>query len=197
MKKPVIISLLSALGFLIYYFAFPLPLFPGFLTMDFSDLPALVGAIALGPGAGIAIEAIKNILHVLLTGSLTVVPVGEISNFIAGSIFILVCWYFYKRRPSIFSLALGMVAGTLIMTVIMAVANYYIILPSYAIFLGFNVDSVISMSQAANRNITSLMTYIVYAIMPFNLIKGAALTLIMLPVYARLKNYLNKRAAIH
>lgn len=195
MKKTVLISLLATIGFLIMYLAFPLPLMPTFLTLDFSDLPALIGAIVLGPGAGIAIEAIKNVLHVLLVGSLTVVPIGELANFIAGSALILVCWFFYKRKPSFLSLAIGMVVGTLFMTAVMAVANYYIILPGYAMFLGISAESVISLSQAANHNINSLITYIVYGVMPFNLIKGIALTVLVLPVYARLKQSLKKNTA--
>ncbi|BBN98422.1 ECF transporter S component [Sporolactobacillus terrae] len=195
LKKMVLISLLSALGFLIMLIAFPIPLFPVFLTMDFSDLPALIGAIILGPGAGIAIEAIKNILHVLLTGSLTVVPVGEFANFAAGTIFILVTWGFYRRKRTALSLLFGMITATLTMTVIMAVINYYFIFPSYALFLGYSIDAMVGMSQSANRSIHSLLTLIVYGVMPFNLLKGAALTLIMIPVSARLKRFIDKRIA--
>lgn len=193
LKKMVMIALLATIGFLIMLIAFPIPLLPGFLTMDFSDLPALIGALLLGPGAGVAIEAIKNILHVLLAGSLTVVPVGELANFAAGSILVLVSWYFYQRKPSMASLALGMILGTLVMTAIMSVANYYVIFPSYAVFLGFSVDMAISQAQAANHSINSLLTLIVYSIMPFNVIKGAALTMLIVPVYARLRNYLQRR----
>ncbi|RYL95642.1 ECF transporter S component [Sporolactobacillus sp. THM7-4] len=192
LKKMVMISLLATIGFLIMYLAFPIPLFPGFLTMDFSDLPALVGAIVLGPGAGVAIEGIKNILHVLFSGSLTVVPIGEIANFAAGSTLILISWYFYHRKPSMYSLSLGMVIGTIIMTVIMSIANYYVIFPGYAIFLGYSIEMAVHQAQAANHGIHDLLTLIVYSIMPFNLIKGFALTVLIIPVYARLKNYLKK-----
>ncbi|GGL46191.1 ECF transporter S component [Sporolactobacillus putidus] len=195
LKKMVSIALLSTIGFLIMLIAFPIPLLPGFLTMDFSDIPALIGALLLGPGAGVAIEAIKNILHILLMGSLTVVPVGELANFSAGSILTLVSWYFYHKKPSAASLAIGMAIGTLIMTAIMSIANYYVIFPSYALFLGFSVNMAVSQAQAVNHSIHSLLTLIVYSIMPFNIVKGAALTLLMIPVYARLRNYLQKRSA--
>ncbi|RYL91513.1 ECF transporter S component [Sporolactobacillus sp. Y61] len=193
LKKMVLVSLLAALGFLIMLIAFPVPLFPVFLTMDFSDIPALIGAIILGPGAGIAIEAIKNILHVLLTGSLTVVPVGELANFTAGSILILVTWWFYKKKHTLFSLAEGMLVGTLIMTILMALANYYLIFPAYAVFLGLSIDSAVQMSQAANHNIQNLMTLIVYGVAPFNLLKGVVLTLLMIPLGARLKHFIQRK----
>lgn len=195
LRKLVLISLLSTLGFLIMLIAFPIPLFPVFLTMDFSDLPALIGALILGPGAGIIIEAIKNILHVLLTGSLTVVPVGEFANFAAGSIFILVTSAFYRRKSTARSLLFGMLSATLIMTIIMSILNYYLIFPGYALFLGFSIDATVGMAQAANRSIHSLLTLIVYGVMPFNLLKGVMLTLIMIPVSARLKKFIQKSVA--
>ncbi|WP_443029718.1 ECF transporter S component [Sporolactobacillus sp. KGMB 08714] len=196
LKKLVLVALLATIGFLIMLIAFPIPMMPGFLTLDFSDLPALIGTLLLGPGAGVAIEAIKNILHVLLTGSLTVVPVGEFANFSAGSILILVSWYFYHKRPSIASLAIGMVLGTVIMTAIMSVANYFVIFPGYALFLGFSVNMAVSQAQAVNHGIDSLLTLIVYSVMPFNIIKGAALTVLMIPVYTRLRNFLQKRSIV-
>lgn len=175
--------------------AFPVPMLPGFLTLDFSDLPALIGAILLGPGAGILIEAIKNVLHVLLSSSLTVVPIGEMANFAAGSILIVISWLFYRRHYSLLSLSLGMIVGTLVMTVIMSVANYYIIFPGYAFFLGFSVNAAVGAAQAANHSIHSLITLIVYGVMPFNLLKGVALTLLILPVCLRLKSFIGKRTA--
>lgn len=172
------------------YAAFPIPLFPGFLTLDLSDIPALIGAILLGPGAGIAIEGIKNILHVLLVGSVfTAVPVGELANFAAGTILILVCTWLYRKKPSIQTLIAGMIAGTLMMTVIMAIANYYLIFPSYAMFLGFSINQAVAQAQAANHAIHNLLTLIVYSVLPFNLLKGFILTCVVIPVYARLRNY--------
>lgn len=175
--------------------AFPVPMIPGFLTLDFSDLPALIGAMILGPVAGIAIEAIKNILHVLLTGSLTVVPIGEMSNFAAGSILIVVSWLFYRRKRSALSLATGMIVGTLAMTAIMSIANYYLIFPGYAMFLGFSINTAVSMAQSANHGIRSLLTLIVYGVIPFNLLKGAALTILMIPVFARLRGFIGRKQA--
>lgn len=193
LKKMILVSLLSALGYLIMLIAFPVPMLPGFLTLDFSDLPALIGALILGPAAGIIIEAIKNILHVLISGSLTVVPVGEMANFFAGSILIVVSWLFYRRKRTLFSVAVGMSVATVAMTAIMSVANYYLIFPGYAMFLGFSIDQAVAASQYANHGIRSLLTLIVYGVMPFNMLKGIALTILMIPVFARLRKFIESR----
>ncbi|MFT8871723.1 MAG: ECF transporter S component [Sporolactobacillus sp.] len=195
LKKLVLISLLAAIGYLIMLIAFPIPMLPGFLTLDFSDLPALIGAIILGPVAGILIETIKNILHILLSSSLTVVPIGELANLLAGSIMICMVCFFYHRSHSLLSLLTGMICGTLAMTLLMTIANYFLIFPGYALFLGVSEQSLVAGAQAANRSIHSLLTLVVYGVMPFNLLKGIVLTAIILPVCLRLRRFLDRHAA--
>ena len=46
-------AMLSAVAFILMFIEFPIPmLIPAFIKMDFSDLPALLGAFALGPVYG-------------------------------------------------------------------------------------------------------------------------------------------------
>ena len=59
------VAVLSAVSFLLAFFEFPVPLSPSFARMDLSDLPALIGAFAYGPLAGIMTELIKNVLQLL------------------------------------------------------------------------------------------------------------------------------------
>ena len=64
------ISILSAIGYILMFISIPLPmLFPNFLKIDISDLPALLGGISLSPMAGVTI-AFKNLLQ-FLTGMST------------------------------------------------------------------------------------------------------------------------------
>ena len=54
------IAMLSVLAFILMQFELILPMFPSFLKIDVSDLPAVIGAFAMGPFAGVAISAIKD-----------------------------------------------------------------------------------------------------------------------------------------
>ena len=65
-------GMLSGLAFVLQYLEFPIPIMPGFIKFDFSDLPALIGAFAYGPLAGVIVEFIKNLLHCTVTQSFTV-----------------------------------------------------------------------------------------------------------------------------
>ncbi|WP_141231671.1 ECF transporter S component, partial [Niallia circulans] len=68
-RKYVLIGMMSSLAYVLMMLKFPIPPFPSYLKVDFSDIPALVAALILGPGAGILVELIKNILDYLITGS--------------------------------------------------------------------------------------------------------------------------------
>ena len=195
LKKMVTIALLSAIAYLIMYIAFPLPLFPTFLTIDISDIPAIIGAILFGPVAGITIEALKNLIHYLTTGSATGVPIGEIANLLAGSVLIVTSSLIYKKGKTIRSFLIGLSLGSLVMAVVMSVANYYLIFPAYAKFMGFSEETMVQLGQAANPSITNLFTLIILAVLPFNIIKGIIITLISLPLWMRLRPRLMKHTS--
>lgn len=63
-------GMLSAVAVVLMYLEIPIPIMPGFIKFDFSDLPALLGAYALGPVAGIIICLIKNVVHLAASQSM-------------------------------------------------------------------------------------------------------------------------------
>ena len=75
------IAMLSAVAFALQFLEFPIPIMPAFIKLDFSDLPELLAAFAYGPLAGVAVAAIKNLIHLPLSSSMYV---GELSNFLLG-----------------------------------------------------------------------------------------------------------------
>jgi len=187
LRKNIMVALLAAIAFIIMFLQFPLPLFPTFLTIDLSDVPAIIGAIVYGPAAGIIIEAIKNLLHWLTSGSVTGVPVGEFANFLTGTVYILVSTWLFRKRKTFSSLISGMVAGTIVTAIVMSIANYFVIFPSYAYFLGFPVDAAVKMAQAANHSINDLFSLVVLGVLPFNIIKCIIISIIAIPIYARVR----------
>lgn len=179
------ISFLSAMAFLLMLIDLPLPIFPAFLKIDLSDLPALVGAFALGPVAGVAIEFLKNILIVLIKGSATAM-VGEVANFFIGSILVFVSGYIYIKRNTRKNAIIGLVLGTMFMTIAASVINYLVLIPVYSKAFGMPLESIIGMGTAINSNITDLSTLIVWAIIPFNLIKGFIVSFVTVAIYKKI-----------
>ncbi|MCQ1528655.1 ECF transporter S component [Lutispora saccharofermentans] len=167
------IGILSALAFLLYLVEFPLPLFPPFLKIDLGDLPAIIGAFALGPWVGVMIELIKNILHLVVRSSTG--GIGEVGNFLTGSAYVLVAASMYFRNKSRKTAILGLTTGTIVMAAAMCVFNFFILIPVFT-------NSPVSMD-----NIPLILT----AILPFNLIKGIVLSIVTLMLYKSLSPILH------
>lgn len=185
------ISILSAMGLiLMFILEFPLPVFPDFLKFDFSEVPVLLGTFALGPVAGVIIEFIKNLIHMFLKPS--TMGIGELANFIVGSSMVVAAGLLYKRGKTRKSALLGLGAGILVMTVVAAVTNYFVLLPLYESVLGFKISMIVDMSSKVNPSIKDINTLIIYSIVPFNLLKGAIVSLITFLMYKKVSPILHK-----
>ena len=115
-------AMLSAVAFILMFIEFPLPmLIPSFVKMDFSDLPALLGAFALGPVYGVVISFMKNLLHIIIKGTSTAC-VGELCNFMLGAVFSALAGFIYKHRKSRKTAIIGAVAGAVAMAAAPATA---------------------------------------------------------------------------
>ncbi|WP_416198601.1 MAG: Riboflavin transporter [Sporanaerobacter sp.] len=185
------IGILSAVSFVLMLIEFPLWFAPGFLKMDLSEVPALMGAFALGPMAGVLIELIKNILHIVIRGTSTMV-VGELANFVVGSVFVYVAGWMYHREKNLKNAVVGMILGTIAMTVVMSFVNYFIMIPFYAKLFGMPLDKIVAMGSAVNKYVVDLKSLIVYAVAPFNLLKGVIVTLITLLLYKKVSPVLHR-----
>lgn len=179
-------AMLSVIAFVLMLLEMQIPIFPEFLKMDISDLPALLAGLAMGPFAGIAVEAVKNILHLLMTTS---GGVGEMANFFIGSSLVVPAAIIYQHKKTKLSAMLGLGVGILSMAAIGALANYYVLLPFYSTF--FPLEAIIAMSSKANPSIVDMKTLIFFGIIPFNIFKGLMLSLLTLGVYKRISRVLH------
>jgi riboflavin transporter FmnP len=169
---------------------FPIPLFPLFLKMDFSDLPALIAALSMGPLSGVAVELIKNILHGILAGHTAFI--GETANFLVGLSFILTVSLVNGHSRSRTKAVYAGLAGTAAMAVSAAALNYFIFLPLYEAVLGIPVEAVIRMASAVNRFVTDKWSLILWSMVPFNLLKGMILTVILSLLYRKLEGMIKR-----
>ena len=92
--KLTMTAMLSAVGFVLMFLEFSVPIMPSFIKLDLSELPALLGAFAMGPASGVMICLVKNLLHLFMTST---GGVGELSNFILGICFVLPAGLIYQR----------------------------------------------------------------------------------------------------
>ena len=185
------IAMLSALAYAVMFLEFAIPIFPSFLKMDFSDLIPLVGSLALGPLAGVLIELIKNLLHLLTTHT---GGVGELANFIVGSAFVATAGLLYFRNKTRKGAIVALIVSILAMIVAGALVNYFITVPLYAVVLHFSTEAIVGMSAKVIPAIHDKLTLILYAFCPFNLLKGVILTLITIPLYKKVSPLLHRES---
>ena len=183
------VAMLIAIAVVLMYLEFPLPIFPAFLKIDLSDLPALLGGFALGPIAAVIIQLVKNVIHFIIKNDGTG-GIGNLANFLVGIALAVPAALIYVRNKKLLSAIIGMVVGLASMVTVSALANYFILWPLYAKLMG--VEAVIGMSASANDKIKNVGTYILYAIVPFNAIKGAIVCLITGFIYKPLSKLLHK-----
>ena len=182
-RKLVEIGMLGAIATVLMLFEFPIPFIaPPFYELDFSEVPVLVGAFALGPMAGATIELVKILINLLINGTATAF-VGEIGNYILGCSFIIPAALIYKKKKSKKMAVAGMAVGTVTMTVFGCFLNAYVLLPTYAAAFGMPIDAIVGMGSAINGNINNVMTFVILAVAPFNIFKGIMASAITLLIY--------------
>ena len=88
------IAILAAISAVLFMVEIPIVLF---YKLDFSNLPVLLGAFAMGPGPATLILLIKSLLGLLHTSSQ---GVGELADFLMGFAMILPAGLIYQRHKT-------------------------------------------------------------------------------------------------
>ena len=184
-KKIAQIGMLSAIAVVLMLFEIPLPFAPSFYEIDFSEVPVLIGAFSMGPMAGVLIEMIKIILNLCINGTMTA-GVGELANFVIGCALVLPAALIYNVKKTKKSALIGLVVGTVFMTVSGCFINAYVMLPTYAKAFGMPIEALVQMGTAVNAKITDLLTFVMFAVVPFNLLKGVLVSVIVFLIYKKI-----------
>ncbi len=184
------IAILSAIAVILMLFQIPVWFAPSFYEIDLSDAVILMGGFAMGPWAAVIMELLKNLLNLLLNGTMTA-GVGEIANFVMGCALVVPASIVYKYRKTLRGAVLGLGVGILSLMIVSALVNYFVMIPAYVYFMGFELDAIVSMASAVNGAVTGLPTLILFATMPFNLLKGLVCAVVNLLLYKRVSKILH------
>lgn len=191
-RNLAVTAMLSAVALILMYLEISIPIMPAFVKFDFSDLPALIGAFALGPVYGVVIEFIKNLLHLLVSQSMFI---GELSNFILGAAFTFTAGMIYKHKKTKMSALLGGIIGAVVMGVISVFSNYFVVYPVYiAVYFGGDVNVCIGMYKAIVPAMKSLLQCLICFNLPFTIVKGLISVGISMLIYKPLSRFFKGRA---
>lgn len=185
------IAVLGAISFALMFFKTPIWFAPPFLKFDISDLPSVIGAFAMGPATGVWVQMIKNLLNVLIEGSVTN-GVGEFSNFLVGSVLAGTCGLVYHRHKTFRNALIGLGLGVAAMVTFATLSNYYVMFPLYAKVFGWELGKIVAMGSKVNKYVVDYKSLMLYAVIPFNLLKGVAVSIAAILVYKRISPVLHK-----
>ena len=183
------VAMLGAVAGVLMNFEFPLPfLAPSFYQLDFSEVPVLIGSFAMGPVAGVLIELVKILVHLVTKGTMTA-GVGDLANFLFGCAYVVPAGLIYRMRhvKTRKHAVMGMALGTVLTTVQAFFMNAFVLLPAYGKAFGMPVEAFIEMGAAVHSGVNNLLTFAVMIIVPFNLFKYTLTSVIVFLIYKRIR----------
>ena len=184
-KRICVIAVCSAIAAVLHMLDFPLLfLAPEFYKLDFSELPVMLCGFYMGPSAAVACEAVKILLKLLLKGTSTAF-VGDFANFAVGCSLVLPAVIVYHTKMTRAGALWGLLVGTVVLTVFGSAFNAIYLLPKFSQLFGLPLDTIISMGGKINSGITSLQTFVLFAVAPLNLIKGVMVSVLTLLLYKK------------
>ena len=183
-------AMLGAMAGLLMLIEFPLGFIaPSFYKIDLSEVPVMIGTFAFGPIQGIVIELIKILIKLIIKGTSTGF-VGELANFIVGVAMVVPAGIIYKRKKSKKNAVVGMLISTVVMSVVSVFLNAYVMIPLYSAFMP--VEQIIEAGKAIIPWVTDTFTFCLFCVLPFNLIKGLIVSLIVALIYKPLSRLIHK-----
>jgi riboflavin transporter FmnP len=144
-----------------------------FLKLNFSDVPIMIASFSYGPIVGGLIVFVKILVKCLITKTGFI---GEIADLIISLTYILpaAIIYVFKRKKS--GAIIGLIIGTIISTIVACFLNYFILLPMYHWNMNY-VDTI------------------KLGVLPFNLFKNILISVIVLMIYKKISNIIEKCGA--
>lgn len=168
------LALMTAVSVICSFLYFPILFTAPFLKFEVSDIPILIAAFVFGPVSGITIGVVSILLNNLLIGSDSGSAYGTIMHILAVVVYVLVASAIYQKFKTKKGGLIALIIGGLCMTASMIPANL-LITPH---FMGVPLDAVQAMIPTA--------------ILPFNLLKTAIITVAVFFLYKRLSPFLHK-----
>ncbi|KRM12108.1 integral membrane protein [Paucilactobacillus suebicus DSM 5007 = KCTC 3549] len=182
LRRTVGMALLGAIAFVLMFVEFPIIPIAPFLKIDFSDIPVLLGLVIYGPWEAVGITFLKCLIHALVYGMSLPELIGVSSSFIASCALIFPFYFALKKKNGSqrSKFILGIILGTLSLTIIESLLDWLVVLPLYMDVLGMKLT-------------ISLPSLVMMGVVPFNLIKGILIGVVFWIIAGRMRGWLSKQ----
>lgn len=195
--KITTISIFSALSIALYFLKFNLPfLFPGFLEIQFSNVPVLISGFLLGPVSGVMVVIIRTIIKLPFTST---IGVGELADLLIGLAVVLISSYIYHHKKTKKNAILALIYASIAWVVVAFLANLLFLTDFYIqLFFSGRISGVM-IGGEYKAGFLDLLTplmpwiteqnymvpYLLLAILPFNILLSSIVSILSFIVYKR------------
>ena len=188
--RVAIFGAISAVLYIVPYLKFAVPFFPSFLEIHFDEIPATIAGFAYGPLVGFLVILVKTLIKLPFSSTLMV---GELTDFIYGSMLVVISSMIYKKHRNIKGALLGFLIAILIQVVASGFITTYLILDFYIFMMGFPKNAILGMCQRINPNVTNLgWPFFFYVALPFNAFKDAIIFALTFVLYKQTHKIIDK-----
>ena len=188
-RRLVFTALMGALAIVLAeLLKFQIPVMPGFIKFDFSDVPAMLASLTMGPISGVSVCVVKNVWGCFTSSTGCV---GELQNFILGVCLVLPAGIMTHKKPNISRAVLGSLMGALLMAAVSFPANYFIMYPVYAQVFKTPVEGIVKAYQAILPSVENLPQCLLIFNVPFTFVKGFIASVFSVVLYKKLRPVFN------
>lgn len=188
-RRLVFTALMAALSIVLAEFlGFKVPIMPSFMTFDFSDVPAMLASMTMGPVSGVFVCLVKNIFGCFTTKTGCV---GELSNFILSVCLVLPAGLLARKSANTLRAVIGCVSGAVLMALVSIASNYFLVFPAYSVAFGAPIEALVGKYQIILPSVDSLMDCLVIFNMPFTFVKGIIAAIVSIVLYKKLRPVFN------
>lgn len=184
------IAMYTALAFVLYNVKIPLPfMFPSFLELQISELPALIAGFSMGPISGSLVIILKCLLKFPMTGTAFV---GELTDMFLGICFVVPSSLIYNGRKNKKTALFGLVVGSVLVTAMSLIVNRFISVPFYVNNMyGGSWEPLLDMiGDIYNKSVTKenfFGWYLGAGVLPFNILRCFIVSAVTYFLYPRIK----------
>lgn len=180
------IAIFTAIATVVSLLNLPMPFLPSFYKLNLSNAIVLIGGFSLGTLEGVIIILLRMVLSFLLKGTSTFF-IGDVANCILSIFFVLPSFIIYKKNRTLKGAIIGMIFGIFSLLFFSVILNYFVLIPLYSNVLMVPIEKLLSLFH-----VNSLFEFILFFVLPFNLLKGVVCSFIALITYKRLSKFINK-----
>ena len=185
-------AVLTALASILYL-TLEIPIIPPMYKLDFSNVPVMLGAFAMGIEPGLLILLMKNVVHVLIKGLGSTMGIGNLADVVTTAVYLIPACLIYRNNKTRRNALKGMILGALCQTVAAILVNWLVMIPFYQNAFHMPMETIVGFATKVLPFVDTEAKFYFLACAPFNLLKAAVLSLITFLIYKPLSPLLHEK----